>query len=63
MRRKLILLGFALLGAAGALCIQPRTAEAASDCFCADPICCNICCKLTGGRVICTERACPPDPT
>jgi len=62
MTRKLILLGVALLGFAGALSLQPRVAEA-SDCFCADPACCNICCKLSGGRFICTERPCPADPT
>ena len=57
MRRKLIVLGLALMGFVGTLCLQPRTAEA-SDCFCDGPACCNICCVLSGGRVVCTERAC-----
>jgi hypothetical protein len=58
MRRKLALLGFALLAVAGTFCLQPRPAEA-SSCFCADPACCNYCCPVgTGGKVICTERPC-----
>lgn len=58
MRRKLIVLGLALLGFVGTLYLQPRTAEASNDCFCDGPACCNYCCKLSGGRVICTERPC-----
>jgi len=57
MRRKLALLGFALLAAAGTFVLQPRPAEA-SSCFCADPYCCDYCCPV-GGKVICTERPCP----
>jgi hypothetical protein len=58
MRRKLTLLGFALLTVAGTFWFQPRTAEA-SNCFCADPYCCDYCCTLSSGKVICTERPCP----
>jgi hypothetical protein len=57
MRRKLILLGLALLGTAGTLCMQPRPA-AASNCFCDDAACCNFCCILASGRIICSERPC-----
>ena len=57
MRRKLALLGFALLTAAGTFAFQPRTAEA-SNCFCADPACCDYCCTLPNGHVTCTERPC-----
>ena len=62
MKRKLIVLTLALLGCAGTLCLQPRVAEA-SDCFCDGPACCNICCPLPSGRIICTERPCYADPT
>ena len=57
MKRKLTLLGFALLAAAGTFCLQPRTAEA-SSCFCADAACCDYCCRLANGTVTCTERPC-----
>lgn len=57
MKRKLTLLGFALLATAGTFCLQPRTAEA-SSCFCADPACCNYCCPLASGKLICSERPC-----
>jgi hypothetical protein len=58
MRRKLIVLGLALIGCVGTLCLQPRPVAADSDCFCDGPACCNYCCKLSGGRFICTERPC-----
>jgi hypothetical protein len=57
MKKKLIVLGIALMGVAGALCIQPRTAEA-SNCFCDDAACCNYCCVLSSGKIVCTERPC-----
>ena len=59
MKRKLIVLSLALLGCVGTLCLQPRRVEASnSNCFCDGPACCNYCCRLSGGRVICTERPC-----
>ncbi|HEY4595488.1 MAG TPA: hypothetical protein VIJ02_03740, partial [Thermoanaerobaculia bacterium] len=57
-KRKLAFLGFALLATAGTLVLQPRPAEA-SNCFCADAACCDYCCTLSSGKVICTERPCP----
>lgn len=57
MRKKLALLGFALLATAATFLLQPRPAEA-SSCFCADPQCCSFCCPLPGGKVICSARAC-----
>lgn len=57
MKRKLLILGIALMGVAAAVGFQPRTATAA-NCFCADPECCNICCQITPGKLICTLRAC-----
>ena len=57
MRRKLTLLGFALLATAGTFVLQPRPVAAASNCFCDDAACCNYCCHV-GTRIICTERPC-----
>jgi hypothetical protein len=57
MRRKLIVLGLALMGFVGTLCLQPRVAEA-SSCGCQDAACCNWCCTLSSGKVICSERPC-----
>jgi hypothetical protein len=57
MKRKLIVLGLALMGFVGALCLQPRPVAADSTCFCDSPACCNWCCR-SGGRILCSERPC-----
>ena len=58
MRKKLIVLGIALIGVSGALCVEPRNAEA-SGCYlvCSDG-CCDRCCVTSSGAVVCTDLPC-----
>jgi len=56
MRRKLFALVFALAAVLGAEAgLLTATSNAASGCWQVE---CNTCCRLSGGGVVCTQRAC-----
>jgi len=55
MKKKLFVLGIALMGVAGALCVQPRNVEASSCVTTCSGNCCQRCCTTSTGAVICTN--------
>lgn len=50
-----VVLFAAVVGTGVAALLATPPASAASNCWKVD---CNICCRIGGGKVICTQRAC-----